>query len=352
MSSKKKTKILLVIGVCVAACLFVGSYFALIIFGGNIYSNSNQEKMYKTVATGSSIDDIIYNLDMDLDVRYPMGLRIAAKVLDLEHHIYPGLYELQNGMSAFEAVRLFRSGKRVTVRLSITNARHYEEVLELVSEKLEAKYGDLISLTNDRQFMDSLGFNKANTICLFLPDTYEFYWNTSARQFLEKMAKEYNNYWNENRRNKAKSIGLTPQKVMTLASIVDQETRHNDEKSRIAGVYMNRLNGTATGGKLQADPTIKFALNDFEIKRIRKGHIERAKSSPYSTYENPGLPPGPICIPSKAAIEAVLNYERNNFYYFCAQPNYSGYSNFASSFEQHRKNAVEYQKWLTAEGFN
>jgi len=115
---------------------------------------------------------------------------------------------------------------------------------------------------------------------------------------------------------------------------------------------MNRLNGTATGGKLQADPTIKFALNDFEIKRIRKGHIERAKSSPYSTYEHAGLPPGPICIPSKAAIEAVLNYERSNFYYFCAQPNYSGYSNFASTFEQHRKNAVEYQKWLTSEGFN
>lgn len=352
MAIKKKSNLRYILGICVAVGLLVGGYLALIMFGENIYCKSGQEKMYTTVATGSSVDDIAENLDLVFIVKHPMGFRLVAKILDLEHHIYPGLYELQNGMSAFEAVRLFRSGKRATVRLSITNARHYEEVLELASEKLEAKYDDLISLTDNRQFMDSLGFNKANTICLFLPDTYEFYWNTSARQFLEKMAKEYNNYWNENRKNKAKSIGLTPQKVMTLASIVDQETRHNDEKPRIAGVYMNRLNGTATGGKLQADPTIKFALNDFEIKRIRKGHIERAKSSPYSTYEHAGLPPGPICIPSKAAIEAVLNYERSNFYYFCAQPNYSGYSNFASTFEQHRKNAVEYQKWLTSEGFN
>ena len=165
------------------------------------------------------------------------------------------------------------------------------------------------------------------------------------------MSKEYNNFWNETRRKKASAIGLKPQQVMTLASIVDQETRHNDEKPRIAGVYMNRLRGTATAGKLQADPTIKFALNDFEIKRVRKGHIERAKSSPYSTYEHKGLPPGPICLPSKAGIDAVLNYERHGYFFFCAQPNYSGYSNFSASFEQHRKFATEYQKWLNQEGF-
>ena len=351
MTQKKTSSAKRIILILIAVCAVIGLYCANLMFGGNIYSKTNEEHMYQKVATGSSVDDIITELNSNLTVKHPMGIRLVAKILDLEHHIYPGLYELKNGMSAFEAVRLFRSGKRHTVRISITNARHYEEILQYVSEKIEASYQDLVSLTKNRRFMDSLGFNKANTICLFLPDTYEFYWNTSAQQFLERMAKEYDNFWNETRRKKASAIGLKPQQVMTLASIVDQETRHNDEKPRIAGVYMNRLRGTATAGKLQADPTIKFALNDFEIKRVRKGHIERAKSSPYSTYEHKGLPPGPICLPSKAGIDAVLNYERHGYYFFCAQPNYSGYSNFSTSFEQHLKFATEYQKWLNQEGF-
>lgn len=349
--AENKKKLKGVFLVCIVVGIVVFGYVAVILFSSNIYSNEGKEKMLKTISTGSTVEDIASMLSKDLNVKYISGFYFAAKILDLENHIYPGLYELKNGMSSFDAVRLFRSGKRATVRLSITNARHYEDVLELVSEKIEADYEELLVLTRDRQFMDSLGFNKANIICLFLPDTYEFYWNTSARQFLIRMAKEYDSFWNEKRRDKAKVIGLTPQKVMTLASIVEQETRHSDEMPRIAGVYMNRLRGTATAGKLQADPTIKFALNDFEIKRVRKGHIERAKASPYSTYEHAGLPPGPICIPSKSAIEAVLNYEKHGYYYFCAQPNYSGYSNFSSSFEQHRRYAVAYQKWLTKEGY-
>ncbi len=339
-----------ILTICIIFCA-VGAYFTVIIFGGNIYSIENQEKMYQTVATGSTVNDIVENLDKNLNVKHINGIKIVAKILDLEHHIYPGLYELQNGMSSFEAVRLFRSGKRQTVKLTIRFARHYEEILELAAEKLETSYDDLLALTNNRQFMDSLGFDKQNTICLFLPDTYDFYWNTSARQFLERMSKEYSTYWNESRRAKARNIGLSPQQVMTLASIVDQETRHNDEKPKIAGVYMNRLKGSATAGKLQADPTIKFALNDFEIKRVRKGHIERAKTSPYSTYEHQGLPPGPICTPAKSDIEAVLNYSHHNFYFFCAQPNYSGYSDFSVTFDQHLQKATAYQKWLTQEGF-
>lgn len=339
-----------ILTICIIFCA-VGAYFAVIMFGGNIYSIENQEKIYQTVATGSTVNDIVENLDKNLNVKHINGIKIVAKILDLEHHIYPGLYELQNGMSSFEAVRLFRSGKRQTVKLTIRFARHYEEILELAAEKLEASYDDLLALTNNQQFMDSLGFDKQNTICLFLPDTYDFYWNTSARQFLERMSKEYSTYWNESRRAKARNIGLSPQQVMTLASIVDQETRHDDEKPKIAGVYMNRLKGSATAGKLQADPTIKFALNDFEIKRVRKGHIERAKTSPYSTYEHQGLPPGPICTPAKSDIEAVLNYSHHNFYFFCAQPNYSGNSDFSVTFDQHLQKATAYQKWLTQEGF-
>lgn len=330
--------------------IVVGIYCCLSVFGKSL-SLGAKEKADFTIPTGFTSSEIATKLETEFSKSYSLGFAITSKLLSLDSHINPGLYELTDGMSNFDLVRLFRSGKRKTVRLTIKFARHYEDVLALVSEKIEASYEDLVDLTNNREYMDSIGFDKENTICLFLPDTYEFYWNTSARQFLDKMAKEYKFFWNDSRIQKAERIDLSPQEVMTMASIVDQETQHNDEKSKIAGVYMNRLRGSATAGKLQADPTIKFALNDFEIKRVRKGHIERAKSSPYSTYEFAGLPPGPICIPSKAGIDAVLNYEHHNYYYFCAQPNYSGYSNFSATFSQHLDYAREYQRWLTKEGY-
>lgn len=350
MNKKGKNNKQLVVTVLVILAIVIGLYGFLSIFGKSL-SFGTAEKADFTIATGSTTTEILQNLEQEYSHSYSLGFQLTAKLLSLDSHINPGLYELTDGMSNFDLVRLFRSGKRKTVRLTIKFARHYEDVLTLVSEKLEATYDDLLELTNNRQYMDSIGFDKANTICLFLPDTYEFYWNTSARQFLDRMAKEYKIFWNESRIQKAARIDLTPQEVMTMASIIDQETQHNDEKPKIAGVYMNRLNGSATAGKLQADPTIKFALNDFEIKRVRKGHIERAQSSPYSTYEYAGLPPGPICTPSKVGIDAVLNYEHHNYYYFCAQPNYSGYSNFSATFSQHLNYAREYQRWLTQEGY-
>ncbi len=350
MNKKGKNNKQFVVIVAIILAIVIGLYGYLSIFGKSL-SLGIAEKADFTIATGSTTTEILQNLETEYAHSYSLGFQLTAKLLSLDSHINPGLYELTEGMSNFDLVRLFRSGKRKTVRLTIKFARHYEDVLSLVAEKLEATYDDLLELTNNRQYMDSIGFDKANTICLFLPDTYEFYWNTSAHQFLDRMAKEYRTFWNESRVQKATRIDLTPQEVMTMASIIDQETQHNDEKPKIAGVYMNRLKGSATAGKLQADPTIKFALNDFEIKRVRKGHIERAQTSPYSTYEYAGLPPGPICTPSKAGIEAVLNYEHHNFYYFCAQPNYSGYSNFSATFSQHLNYAREYQRWLTQEGY-
>lgn len=350
MTGKGKKNTHFFVGGVAIFVVIVGLYCCLSVFGKAL-SLDNLEKTDFTIPTGCTSSQILQKLETDCSLSYTLGFTLTAKLLSLDSHINPGLYELSDGMSNFDLVRLFRSGKRKTVRLTIKFARHYEEVLALASDKLEASYEDLLTLTNNREYMDSLGFDKENTICLFLPDTYEFYWNTSARQFIDRMAKEYSIFWNESRLQKAKSINLTPQEVMTMASIVDQETRHNDEKSKIAGVYMNRLKGSATGGKLQADPTIKFALNDFEIKRVRKGHIERARSSLYSTYEYAGLPPGPICTPSKVCIDAVLNYDHHNYFYFCAQPNYSGYSNFSATFSQHLNYAREYQRWLTQEGY-
>lgn len=347
-TSNKRTFVL----ATAALALVIGLYFAKIIFGGNVYSNDGQEDIYFPIPSSvTTVDEISELLDSNVNVTSMMGFRLAAKIVSLKDHIYPGLYHLKNGMSSKDMVLLFRSGRRETVGLTIKFARHYEDVLKLVSEKIEAPYEDLYALCNDRAFMDSLGFNKANLVCLFVPDTYEFYWNTSARTFLLRMKKEYDAFWTDARRAKARAMRLSPHQVTTLASIVNQETTVNSEKPKIAGVYFNRLRSNETSGKLQADPTIKFALNDFEIKRVRKGHIERAKKSPYSTYEKKGLPPGPICVPSKTDIDAVLNYTHHNYFYFCAQPNYSGKSNFSASFEQHRRFATEYQKWLTKEGY-
>jgi UPF0755 protein len=180
---------------------------------------------------------------------------------------------------------------------------------------------------------------------MFIPNTYEFYWNTSAEKFVEKMAEEYKNFWNEDRKAKAEKMGLTQSEVSTLASIVEQETQKNDEKARIAGVYINRIN---IGMPLQADPTVVFAVGDFTIKRVLNSHLRI--DSPYNTYLYAGLPPGPICIPSVSSIDGVLNYEKHNYLYFCAKEDFSGYSNFASTLSQHNVNAQKYHRALRKAG--
>lgn len=352
MTTKKTSNKRIVLLAIAAIIVVAGLYLFSIIFGGNVYSKNGEEDIYFPISSGvTSLAELSESLDSRLDVTSLFGFRLAAKIVNLEERIYPGLYHLKNGMSSKDLVLLFRSGRRETLDVTIKFARHYEDVLRLVSEKIEAPYNDLYALCNDRTFMDSLGFNKANVVCLFVPDTYEFYWNTSARKFLLRMKKEYDAFWTDARRAKAHAMGLSIQEVATLASIVNQETTIDSDKPKIAGVYVNRLRSNETGGKLQADPTIKFALNDFDLKRVRNGHKERASASPYSTYAQRGLPPGPICTPSKTDIDAVLNYTHHNYFYFCAQPNYSGKSNFSTTFAQHLRLATEYQKWLTKEGY-
>jgi UPF0755 protein len=176
---------------------------------------------------------------------------------------------------------------------------------------------------------------------VFIPNTYEIYWNTSPSQFLERMIREYRIFWNEKRLARARNIGLSPMEVMTLASIVDEETLKTEEEARIAGLYMNRLK---QGMRLQADPTVKFASGDMTITRVLKKHL--AIESPYNTYRHGGLPPGPIVIPSVSAIDAVLNYERHRYLYMCAREDFSGFHNFANTLSQHNKNARSYQNAL------
>ncbi|MDR0941584.1 MAG: endolytic transglycosylase MltG, partial [Bacteroidales bacterium] len=237
---------------------------------------------------------------------------------------------------------LFRSGIREYVNFTFSFARYASDVAAQASEQLEASQEDFDELFAEELFLDSLGVDKATIICLFIPDTYQFKWNTSARQFMERMHKEYTLFWNEERLAKAHTLGLTPHQVMTLASIINQETNKNDEKPRIAGVLFNRLR---KGMPLQVDPTIKFVLGDFSIKRVLEKHKKAAAHSPYSTYAYKGIPPGPICTPQKVDIDAVLNPEKNDFYFYCAKIN-SNHHHFTKTFEEHRSYAQAYRKWL------
>ena len=181
---------------------------------------------------------------------------------------------------------------------------------------------------------------------MFIPNTYQFYWNTSAEKFIERMAEEFKSFWTQDRLQKANDLGFKQSEVITLASIVEQETQKDDEKARVAGVYINRLN---KGIKLQADPTVIYAIGDFSIRRVLYSHLEY--DSPYNTYKYVGLPPGPICIPSITSIDAVLNYEEHSYLYFCAREDFSGYHNFARTLAQHNANARKYQQALRLNGY-
>ena len=236
---------------------------------------------------------------------------------------------------------MLRSGFQEPVDLVINIARTPDDLAEKISAQIEASKEDLNALMNDEDYLQQYGFDKRTILGMFLPNTYEIWWNTSADALFRRMHKEYKKFWNRERTGRAAELNFTKNQVITLASIIICETNKEEEYRRIAGVYINRLN---QGIRLQADPTIKFALGDFERKRILKA--DTFIDSPYNTYTHDGLPPGPIALPTINAIDAVLKYEKHDYLYFCAKEDFSGYHNFARTLDQHNKNARSYQKAL------
>ncbi|HRS17920.1 MAG TPA: endolytic transglycosylase MltG [Bacteroidales bacterium] len=340
-----KTKGLIIIGIFLGVLLVSGSWIIYsFFFKPSVHFTNGSDSYLFAIPTGSNISNVIEKLQKETQWNSTTGFMILSKVLDLENHIYPGLYKLSANMNNKDLALLFRSGKRETVDVVIRFGRYAQDIARTIAPKLEADYDELTALLQNSSFLDSLGFTKETAICLFLPDTYEFKWNTNAIEFIQRMHKEYNTFWNNERLQKAQSIGFTPQQIMTLASIINQETNKNDEKPKIAGVYINRLKQNMP---LQADPTVKYAVGDFSLKRIYHGHLQ--VNSPYNTYRNIGLPPGPICTPQKSDIEAVLNYENHSYLFFCARPDYSGYHNFAKTYNEHLQFAGAYSKWLNQE---
>jgi UPF0755 protein len=255
--------------------------------------------------------------------------------------VHPGKYKISEGMSNNALVNELRSGNQEPVKITFNNIRKKEELAGKLSKMLEPDSAHLLEAFNDEDLETKYGFNRENILAMLVPNTYSMYWNTTAEDFIARMAKEYKSFWNDDRKEKAKALNMTQTQVMILASIVEKETPVEADKPIIAGVYINRLKKNIP---LEADPTLIWAANDFTIKRVLNVH--KQIESPYNTYKHKGLPPGPIDIPSVSSIDAVLNYTKHDYLYFCAKEDLSGYSSFAKTLDEHMKNARRYQNEL------
>jgi UPF0755 protein len=297
------------------------------------------------IPTGSDFTDVAAILKKKKLIDNVNDFSWLAKQMKYVNNIKPGKYKLHNGMSNKEIIQLLRAGRQEPVKLSINNIRKLDGLPLLISSKLEADSNSVVELFSDSNYLSLHGFNTYNAIGVIIPNTYEFYWNTSAEEFFERMLKEYKKFWTDNRLKMANDLGLDPKQVSVVASIVEKETRQNDEKPILAGIYLNRL---AQGWKLEADPTLVYAADDFTIKRVL--NIHKQINSPYNTYLNFGLPPGPICTPSIESIDAVLNRKESNYMFFCAREDFSGYHNYASTYSEHLRNARMFQAALNRRG--
>ncbi|MEN8119474.1 MAG: endolytic transglycosylase MltG [Bacteroidota bacterium] len=256
--------------------------------------------------------------------------------------IRSGRYEIKSGMSNNDIVNMLRSGHQKPIKLTFNNIRTKQELASKVSQKLELDSSTLIVLLNNNHFLKPYKFTPHTVISMFIPNTYEFYWNISAKAFFKKMNKEYEKFWTKERLEKAKKIKMTPLEVSTLASIVQAEqSLHNDEKAKVAGLYINRLN---KGMLLESDPTVVYAIGDFSIRRVL--NRDKKIDSPYNTYKYVGLPPSPINLPEISSIDGVLNYEKHNYTFMCAKEDFSGYHNFSKSYAKHLVYARRYQRAL------
>lgn len=323
---------------------FINLYRKL--YSPNVLVKSGKETFFY-IKTGYKIEDVSRDLYEKNYIINRNSFEWLAEKKKYSNNIKPGRYKLKDGMSNNELVNLLRSGKQEPVKLSLNSIRTIQQLSVFVGKHLETDSIELYNILNNNDILLSFGVNNYSVMGIFIPNTYEFRWNTSAKDFVNRMYREYKVFWNDERLKQAMSINLTPEKVIILASIVDEESNMYSEFPTLAGVYINRLNKDMP---LQADPTVKFALGNFALKRVLQKHTEI--NSPYNTYIHKGLPPGPICMPSIKAIESVLHYEKHNYLYFCAKSDFSGYHAFSKTLTQHNQNAKAYWRELNKRRIN
>lgn len=270
-----------------------------------------------------------------------------AKMRDVDLSKRHGLYEIPKGSSALTAMRKLLRGAQTPRKITINHFRSLRDLCGAIAAKMEFSADDLYTAATNPLLLDKYGLTPEQALSLFLEDTYEAYWSTSPTELVNKIGKNYTDFWTEERKHKAAELQLTPADVMTIASITDEESNKGNEKGRIGRLYINRLH---KGMRLQADPTVRYAIGDFEIKRVTKEHLHTR--SPYNTYVNGGVPPGPIRTTSKATVKAILEAPASDDLYMCAREDFSGYHNFASNFEEHSRNARCYQQELNRRGIH
>lgn len=338
--NKKRIYIILIF--CLVLMLGTATNFSLKLFRSN--TNKQFDQGYLYIPTGSNLDDVVAIIKAQQILNNTESFKWVASKMNFKN-IKPGKYKITKGLSNIELVRLLRSGKQEPIKLTFQNIRLKTDFAGYIGKNFEIDSLAFLNMLDSIDLVRQYGFDEETIFCMFIPNTYEMYWNTSKEKFFERMQKEYVKFWHTERIAQAKAIGLSPVQVSILASIVDQEALLNREMVRIAGVYMNRLN---RGIKLEADPTVIFANGDFTVKRVLYKLLQ--KDSPYNTYKYSGLPPGPICMPSVAAIDAVLHFEKHNYIYFCAKEDFSGLHNFASNVTEHQMNARKFQQALNNRG--
>ena len=328
--------------------LFVSGGITASVFYGKIYqpnvSLNTDKEVFVDIPTGATFEDVLQILsDEGIIINSSSFVWISERKRYNDFSIKSGRYLLKDKMSNNDLVNLLRSGRQTPINVVFNNIRTKEEFAGKIASQLEMDSITLRDAMLDTAFLNPLNLNAFTVSSLFIPNTYEFYWNTPVESFLSRMLAEHHHFWNDSRKAKAKKISLSQEEVTVLASIVEKESFRKSEQPTIAGLYLNRLR---KGMKLQSDPTVIYALGDFSIRRVLKKDLKF--DSPYNTYKYKGLPVGPISLPSIQAIDAVLNYEKHQYLYMCAKEDFTGYHNFAENAVQHYANAARYRKALNS----
>ena len=344
MKKKKKSgkKIIVTLLILAAlACAAVAGFYFSTFLKPNSVAGKEAINIYHT----TDYDGFLKALEESGAIKNMASFRRAARLTKLNESFKPGHYELQGGLGNKQVERVFSHGWQTPVKLLVKpHLRDLGKVAAALAGQLEADSTAIMEALNDKEMMTAKGFNRYTYLAMFIPDTYEVYWTITPLQLLDRLKKEYDAFWNDSRRQKARAAGLTPEQAVTLASIVIEETKYEPEMPTVAGVYINRLR---KGMLLQADPTVKYAVNDPSLRRILNVHLQ--VDSPYNTYKHPGLPPGPITTPPKNAIDAVLGYQHHNYLYFCADASFNGRHRFAATLSEHMNNARRFHSAMDAQ---
>jgi len=347
MSNLKKVVLATALLGLVGMALFAYFVYTTIFVPNTAFEN---DEAHIFIRTAANFQEVLQEVEPLL--KNPTSFKALAHRKGYSDHVKPGHYVLKKGMNNNAIINTLRS-QNIPIKVKFNNQERLENLAGTVASQIEADSLQLLEAFRDSTFLASHGFSEDAALGMYIPNTYELYWNTNADEFRDRMAQEYGRFWNSSRMERSKEIGLSPEEVISLAAIVQKETAKVEERSRVAGVYLNRLK---KGMLLQADPTVIYAKKqkdqDFDqvIKRVLFKDLEI--DSPYNTYKYQGLPPGPISMPDISSIEAVLNAENHNYYFFVADVQNPGYHKFARNLSEHNKNRAAYVRWISSQGIN